>query len=325
MKKNLQFINLFLIMFVCLFSRADGHGTLGMWGNGTWNNYIDIYNAPFSTMANDAAWGPNGCAWYATARARQITGNNDINIINDGNGWWNNGAGLYGYKAGTEFPSSGKALVCYTGHVAVIEGVSGNNVLVSECGKRSMPPVAADQIWSEGMGSWWDTSAHDYCVQRVWTKEQVLNPIDSNEFRGFVYLTGSPQNNVPLGNIDSMWGSQSGTMHISGWTFDWDRVSANDVGLDIYLNPDTSNQIQLPQVHANGIYRHDVEVAYPGAGDYHGFELDIDVAQRGTYDVRVWAIGDKHYTGIWDATVIGTGKITVTADYAKPIMRNQFL
>ena len=140
------------------------------------------------------------------------------------------------------------------------------------------------------------------------------------------YVNAGSSNQLPVGSIDSIYGTSTGTLHISGWAFDWDRVSANDVGLDIALNPGASNETWIPRVHANGVYRPDVENAYPGAGNYHGFDLECDVTQRGTFDYNVFAIGDKHVSGsggYWDATRIGEGTITISADYANTISLNK--
>lgn len=142
------------------------------------------------------------------------------------------------------------------------------------------------------------------------------------------YVNVGTSNQLPIGRIESISGTKYGTIRISGWAFDWDRVSANDIGLDIALNPGTNNEYWIPRIHANGIYRPDVEREYPGAGNYHGFDLEFEVAKRGTFDYSVFAIGDKHVSGsggYWDATTIGEGTITISADYANSISLNKNL
>ena len=49
--------------------------------NGYRNIYIDINSGQYSAMASVPTWGqyaytPYGCAWFATARTREITGKN---------------------------------------------------------------------------------------------------------------------------------------------------------------------------------------------------------------------------------------------------------
>ena len=54
----------------------------GILGNGTGGIYIDINSAPYTTYQKKPRWGINaytevGCAWFASARVYQLTGNDN--------------------------------------------------------------------------------------------------------------------------------------------------------------------------------------------------------------------------------------------------------
>lgn len=121
----------------------------GIKNNGEGGIYIDINASPYTDFAQKSygsyAYGREGCAWFASARLCQVTGIDCI--ISSGESWYNERYAWYDLERGTSFPSSGKALVCYGGHVSVIEKVDGDQALVSEGGEY----ISSD-------------AAHGYCV-----------------------------------------------------------------------------------------------------------------------------------------------------------------
>ena len=107
-------------------------------GNGIANNgydgiSINIYAHPYTTYANKSygqyAYGPSGCAWFASARACQLTGKDTV--IWSGQSWFDSAYSYYGYSRGST--PMAKALVCYTNHVAVVEAVSKITGLGADC------------------------------------------------------------------------------------------------------------------------------------------------------------------------------------------------
>ena len=175
MRKKILSLFLALVLVVTLVpitASAVSHGSNGIYGNGTGGVYIDIYSYEFTKLSETPtwgqyAWGESGCAWFASARQWQITGNNPGTIW-QGTSWWNNGNGRMGYPTGKTIAA--KALACYTGHVSVIEAVSGNQALVSEGGYRDYPN-------------------NDYCCLS-W---KSISTVESSAkgFLGYVYLGGS--------------------------------------------------------------------------------------------------------------------------------------
>lgn len=87
---------------------------------------------------------------------------------------------------------------------------------------------------------------------------------------------------IPEGNVDFMAGGQ-GEIQISGWAFDRDSV---EVGLSIH--------VYIDGVFQGGMkadkLRADVNTAYPGAGEYHGFDGVIETTLTGERKVEVYAI-----------------------------------
>ena len=174
MRKRILSLFLALVLVVTLVpitASAVSHGSNGIYGNGTGGVYIDIYSYEFTKLSETPtwgqyAWGESGCAWFASARQWQITGNNPGTIW-QGTSWWNNGNGRMGYPTGKTIAA--KALACYTGHVSVIEAVSGNQALVSEGGYRDYPN-------------------NDYCCLS-W---KSISTVESSAkgFLGYVYLGG---------------------------------------------------------------------------------------------------------------------------------------
>ena len=173
MSKRKQRINISLMLILSMIASFYSEVTIskaynmngGIYNNGAYGISINIGAAPYTTFKTyaygDAAYGPKGCAWFASARANQLTGRG--NTIWSGSSWWSKAESL-GYNKGAAFPNQ-KALVCYSGHVSVLEGYSGNNVIISEGGNT-------------------DFSGNSYCA--ILEKSKAV--VTGNGFLGFVYL-----------------------------------------------------------------------------------------------------------------------------------------
>ncbi len=104
-------------------------------GNGTNGIYIDILGYPYTNYANIANWGQwaytnQGCAWFASARVKELTGKGSN--IYSGYSWYNSTYATFGFSRGS-VPKA-KALACFANHVSVIERVDGNILTISEGG-----------------------------------------------------------------------------------------------------------------------------------------------------------------------------------------------
>lgn len=141
-------------------------------GNGTNGIYINLQSQHYADYAATYpyAYTAVGCAWFAAARASEITGKWIINY--DGQTWWNSGYANSGFSRGKTIQA--KALACYSGHVAVVESVNGNNVTISEGGHTYYPN-------------------NGYCVIRNTT----VSAVESGGFLGYVYLTPGSSSTDP--------------------------------------------------------------------------------------------------------------------------------
>ena len=178
MKKRFLSLLLAIVLLMTLtpimMQDASAHGSNGIYGNGTGGVYIDIYSYEFVALSQTSwgkyAYGPQGCAWFASARQWQLTGNRSV--IWSGTSWWNNGNGQLGYPTGRSIKAP--AIVCFSGHVAIVEAVSGGQALISEGGRTDFPN-------------------NDYC-HLGW---QSISKMESKSgFLGYVYLSGAPSFNA---------------------------------------------------------------------------------------------------------------------------------
>lgn len=195
MKKQKRLgILLFLAAFLCsacltgiVPTRVEALARDGIKGNGTGGITIDINASPYTDFANIPTWGeyaygPAGCAWFASARVKQLTGKGSM--IYSGTSWYNYQYANFGFSRGSGIQA--KALACYVNHVAVVESVSGNQVVLSEGGS----------IRSSGN--------YGFCVIRVTTVGEVeSNDGYTGAFLGYVYLGVSPGNTPAASNPEA--------------------------------------------------------------------------------------------------------------------------
>ena len=179
----------------------------GIMNNGEGGIYIDINASPYTDFAQKSyggyAYGTQGCAWFASARLCQVTGIDCI--ISSGTSWYNERYAWYGLERGTSFPNSGKALVCYGSHIAVIEKVDGDRVLISEGGEY----YSSD-------------AAHGYCIIHWMNVSDVKNRLGGAV--GYVYFGKQPIASGQCGD-DVYWDLYEDKVleiHGSGAMWDWD-------------------------------------------------------------------------------------------------------
>ena len=147
-----------------------------IYNNGYNGIYIDIDSGYYKQYAGIANWGQyayttSGCAWFASARVRELTGKGTT--IWSGSSWWSNYSSC-GFSRGTTLDRSQRALACWSNHVAVIEGyTSDGKIIVSEGGVSHLSYV---------------TSANGYCHITTFSTEANLKKESSSSFYGYVYL-----------------------------------------------------------------------------------------------------------------------------------------
>ena len=278
MKKRLLSLLLALVLlatFVPIMTQdASAHGSNGIYGNGTGGVYIDIYSNEFVTMSQTSwgqyAYGPQGCAWFATSRQWQLTGN--YSVIYSGSSWWNNGNGRLGYPTGRTIKAP--AIVCYSGHVAIIEAVSGDRALVSEGGRTDFPN-------------------NDYC-HLGW---QSISYVESSSrgFLGYVYLSGAPA-------LNASWEGPSATnitetnAYLSGRANFGQTVTFSQNGVRVY--DEAGNKVASKDEWPGTTYSY-LNIWYDVTG-----ELGVALQSGKTYKFQFYVIvGGKEY---WSPVVTFT-------------------
>ena len=125
-------------------------------------------------------------------------------------------------------------------------------------------------------------------------------------------------NQLPKGYVDSIWGTSNGSIFISGWAYDPDDTGNNSLELDVYTMNDGYNGGKRYVTYTNGKYRPDVVNAYGNVGNYHGFEVEVPVNERGNQPVYVYAIDTSdpsQNTLIYNGGTVNIPNPTITINY----------
>lgn len=140
---------------------------------------------------------------------------------------------------------------------------------------------------------------------------QVAYPVGNNVWKaGWItkanynaYIAGG---NNPQGCFDSVTSSANGQITVSGWAFDRDSLGTS-LSMHVYVGGPAGSGAPAYAITAN-TYRPDVNGAYPGVGNYHGFSATINVSKTGTQTVYVYAI---NVGGGTENTYIGSKTVTI--------------
>lgn len=155
-------------------AQAGWRENSGIEHNGWWDIWIDINSNPYTTYSNQSmgqyAYSEYGCAWFASARACQIT--NSWGEIYSGTSWFYNYYNQNG-AVGRGQTISSKALACWENHVAVVEAVNGDTAIISEGGQN-----------------YYSNYEHGFCVIRSVniSTHFKYDVYGGGNFLGFVYL-----------------------------------------------------------------------------------------------------------------------------------------
>ena len=167
----LAFFIVITIPFAAPAMQAHATCPNGIYNNGLGGISIDVNAAPY----NDSRWsaygepyGPGGCTWFVGARVMQLTGKGGYNTQNP-TAWYNSYGESIGLTKGTSWPT-GKAVLVYSNHVAILEKTDGDTAYISEGG-------------CNGYGT---NANYGYTIIRTVTKSEALSGLI-----GFVYLTNS--------------------------------------------------------------------------------------------------------------------------------------
>lgn len=112
----------------------------------------------------------------------------------------------------------------------------------------------------------------------------------------------------PTGYADSIVGG-NGTVYVRGWAFDRDDVNA-EILLHVYVDGNHYATIKADKS------RPDINNAYPGVGNNHGFEEVLVVNKSGNLNIKVFAINVGNGSNVLIQN--GEKNVSVTADPKTP-------
>lgn len=153
-------------------------------------------------------------------------------------------------------------------------------------------------------------------VQVLYNIGSVSNPsrwrmawVTMDDFNKYVQAVGVN----PHGCLDSVVSNQSGKITIKGWAFDRDNLTC-PIDIHVYVGEPAESGAPRYVVTAN-TSRSDVNNAYAGVGNYHGFDSNISVDITGTKTVYVYACNVGGGTNV----LLGTRTITIQSNTANMI------
>ncbi|MFN2467721.1 MAG: choice-of-anchor D domain-containing protein [Gaiellaceae bacterium] len=114
---------------------------------------------------------------------------------------------------------------------------------------------------------------------------------------------------TPFGAFDIAGGRVGGAARIRGWTIDPDAVTTS-TGVHVYIDGPAGSGVRGVDFGLANQYRPDVGAAYPGAGNYHGFDGVIAGLSPGNHTFFVYALnasggGDNRLLRTLTASVPG--------------------
>ena len=290
--KGTSLIILSLFLFFMAPKNAYALAPSGIGGNGTGGIVIDINAAPYTDYANIPTWGqyaygPSGCAWFASARVNQLTGANCT--IYSGKSWYNSAYQSFGFSRGSTLQA--KALACYENHVAVVESVSGDQAVVSEGG-------------FQGTNSNANTG---YCLIHTMSKA-TLESGRNGAFLGYVYLgagSSAPAGALSYSSVNVEW-TDTWNALLKGTISNPNRLAVSNVGAKVW---DSAGNLVVDHSEACGLNTSTVNQQLNIVGE----ALPTGLRQGETYTFRLWASANG---ATYES---GTGSFTIKDDQ-KPVI-----
>lgn len=180
------------------------------------------------------------------------------------------------------------------GHVGIVTSSTSSSItVIDQNGYNS----------SVGTHSYAYYSTYNYTYGTFWG---VIRP----DFAG-----SSSSGYNPEGVFDSVSSDSPGTITVRGWAFDRDNLSKALV-IDVYVGGPAGSGAECHRIVADKS-RTDVNSAYPGVGNNHGFEETIAVSVSGSQAVYAYALNTGAGT---DNPKIGSKTVNIQKDSTDPIV-----
>jgi len=216
----------------------------------------------------------------------------------------------------------GDAVDKYVDIHAYIGGPAGQGILLGST-TANQPRPDVDEVFpgvgaSHGFTASWNTDL--YGSQTVY-----LYVINSQGTAGGNILLGTKtiklrNSDLPTGNpagcVDSIT-AEAGSVSVSGWAYDGDKPSGT-VSIKVYIGGPAGTGTLLGTVLANGS-RPDVNAAFPGCGNNHGFSATFSTVKTGTQTIYVYAINLSGTPG--QDKLLRTVTVTFASDLQTELLR----
>lgn len=193
------------------------------------------YGGAYSTY-NPFAWSDlyGQCTWYAYGRAYERTGV-ALEACRIGNACtWYSSAQSAGFRVGST-PRANSVAVFNTssgyGHVAYVESVSGDTVLVSEANNSALGN------WTSQTQSTLVAGINCYSGQHSWTVSQMRNRYASESLIGYIYLVDDPEPGALSISARSTYYTDENI------TFSWNTpANTATYGISLYTRPGSGDR-----------------------------------------------------------------------------------
>ena len=311
MKKVKKFLSVFIAVCCLMGCFVITSSAYTIQNNGFNGINIDINSGHYQSLSQVPTWGQyayttSGCAWFASARAKELTGKN-IQTIYSGYSWYNSAYSYFGFSRGNT--PVAKSLACYENHVAVVEQISGNVVTISEGGYGS------------------GNSSTGYCtIRNISISELQSGYSGTGSLLGYVYL-GVGDNSSPS-YFTSVWAD--------GITENDATIHATIYGTNLstcgfYIGKSESAMKKRTET-VNGYVENiwytlssDYGTLQPGTTYYYKFFVTVGGTEYCS-DVKTFKTSGKTYTLSYDAnggsgapvSQTGTDWATMTVSSTKP-------
>ncbi len=105
----------------------------------------------------------------------------------------------------------------------------------------------------------------------------------------FTNIPHTPEVNNPYGYLDKADCPAPGKLHVKGWAFDKDDINT-PIEVHIGVGGVTGSTALYGKAILANKERTDVNKAFPGVGNYHGFDETFDVPITGSQEIYAYAI-----------------------------------
>ena len=288
MKRNILKMSLLIVVIVGLFFVVgrDTKTTVFAMSKSDYNSKINEF-INHTYWRNGTAWGDNqkpkiawngsGCCAYVNDFARYVYGADSQNS---------------GVKyTGVSNIKTGDVLYVYSSKygqhwIAILER-NGNNLYVAEGNASDAVRISSSEWTISGDTLYNSWSKSTYTLTYGYYYDEIA------DLRGC---------------LDSCTGD-TGAINVRGWAFDESNKS-KAIEVHVYIGGQAGESNAERHVITANVERTDVNDAYPGVGNYHGFNARITTAKTGTQSVYVYMLNPD--TGMND--YLDSKTVTITAE-----------